>query len=252
MSGHNKWSSIKHKKAREDSKRGAIFTKIIKEITIAAREGGGAAESNPRLRLAIDKAKDANMPKQNIEKAIKKGTGELPGTTYEDVVYEGYGPGGVAMIIETTTDNRQRTTASVRHLLSRYGGSLGENGCVSWMFDYVGYLTFDKSSTDEEALFEAALEAGAADVRENEDDNVFEVITDTKDFLNVKEELIKQGFEPVDAELTKIPQNTVKLEGDKATSMLKLMSALEDDEDVSNVYANFDISEDIMDSFEQS
>lgn len=250
MSGHNKWSSIKHKKAKEDSKRGAIFTKIIKEITIAAREGGGQPESNPRLRLAIDKAKDANMPKQNIEKAIKKGTGELPGTTYEDIVYEGYGPGGVAMIIETTTDNRQRTTASVRHLLSRYGGSLGENGCVSWMFDYVGYITFDKNSTDEETLFEAALEAGARDVRESDDGSVFEVMTDPKDFISVKEMLEKEGFKPIDAELTKIPQNTVKLEGDKAVSMLKLMSALEDDEDVSNIYANFDIPDEIMDKFE--
>ncbi len=251
MSGHNKWSSIKHKKAREDSKRGAIFTKIIKELTIAAREGGGNPDANPRLRLAIERAKDANMPKQNIEKAIKKGTGELPGTTYEDVVYEGYGPGGVAMIIETTTDNRQRTTASVRHLLSKYGGSLGENGCVSWMFDYVGYMTFDKSSTDEDALFEAALEAGATDVKESEDGDVFEVLTDPKEFMSVKEELQKLGFNPIEAELTKIPQNTVKLEGDKAVSMLKLMSALEDDEDVSNVYANFDISDEIMNKFEQ-
>ncbi len=251
MSGHNKWSSIKHKKAREDSKRGAIFTKIIKELTIAAREGGGNPEANPRLRLAIEKAKDANMPKQNIEKAIKKGTGELPGTTYEDVTYEGYGPGGVAMIIETTTDNRQRTTASVRHLLSKYGGSLGENGCVSWMFDYVGYMTFDKSSVDEDALFEAALEAGATDVRENEEDGVFEVLTDPKEFVSVKEKLQQEGFNPTEAELTKIPQNTVKLEEDKAISMLKLMNALEEDEDVSNVYANFDISDEIMDKFEQ-
>ncbi len=249
MSGHNKWSTIKHKKAKEDSKRGAIFTKLIKELTIAAREGGGNPESNPRLRVAIEKAKEANMPKQNIEKAIKKGTGELPGVAYEDVTYEGYGPGGVAMIIETTTDNRQRTTASVRHLLSKYGGSLGENGCVSWMFDYVGYIAFDKNSTDEESLFEAALEAGATDVKESEDSSVFEVITDVKDFMSVKEELQKQGFEPIDAELTKIPQNTVKLEGDKAISMLKLMSALEEDEDVSNVYANFDIPDEIMEKF---
>ncbi len=249
MSGHNKWSTIKHKKAKEDSKRGAIFTKLIKELTIAAREGGGNPESNPRLRVAIEKAKEANMPKQNIEKAIKKGTGELPGVAYEDVTYEGYGPGGVAMIIETTTDNRQRTTASVRHLLSKYGGSLGENGCVSWMFDYVGYIAFDKNSTDEESLFEAALEAGATDVKESEDSSVFEVITDVKDFMSVKEELQKQGFEPIEAELTKIPQNTVKLEGDKAISMLKLMSALEEDEDVSNVYANFDIPDEIMEKF---
>ncbi len=249
MSGHNKWSSIKHKKAKEDSKRGAIFTKLIKELTIAAKEGGGSPDANPRLRMAIEKAKEANMPKQNIEKAIKKGTGELPGTTYEEVTYEGYGPGGVALIIETTTDNRQRTTASVRHLLSKYGGSLGENGCVSWMFDYVGYMSFDKNSTDEDALFEAALEAGASDVKESDDGTVFEVITDVKAFAGVKDELIKQGFEPQDAELTKIPQNTVKLEQDKAVSMLKLMSALEEDEDVSNVYANFDIDDEIIEQF---
>ncbi len=250
MSGHNKWSSIKHKKAKEDSKRGAIFTKVIKEITIAAKMGGGDIESNPRLRLAIDKAKEANMPKQNIEKAIKKGTGELPGTVYEDVVYEGYGPAGVAMIIETTTDNRQRTTASVRHLLSKYGGSLGENGCVSWMFDRVGYLSFDKDSTNEEELFDVALELEAKDVKENEDENIFEVLTEAKDFLRIKDELEKKGFKPLEAEITQIPQTTVALDESKAQSMLKLMDALEDDDDVSNVYANFDIPEEIMNKFE--
>ncbi len=249
MSGHNKWSSIKHKKAREDAKRGAIFTKLIKEITIAAKLGGGNIESNPRLRMAVEKAKEANMPKQNIEKAIKKGTGELPGVSYEDIIYEGYGPGGVALIIEATTDNRQRTTASVRHILSKFGGSLGETGCVSWMFNYVGYMSFDKDSTDEESLFEAALEAGAEDVKENEEDSVYEVITDPKEFISVKEALESKGFKPQTAELTRIPQTTVKLEGDKAMSMLKLMEALEDDDDVSNVYANFDIPDDIMEKF---
>ncbi len=249
MSGHNKWSSIKHKKAREDAKRGAIFTKLIKEITIAAKLGGGNIENNPRLRMAVDKAKEANMPKQNIEKAIKKGTGELPGVSYEDIVYEGYGPGGVALIIETTTDNRQRTTASVRHILSKFGGSLGESGCVSWMFNYVGYMSFDKNGTDEESLFEAALEAGADDVKENEEDGVYEVITDPKEFMSVKEALESKGFKPQTAELTRIPQTTVKLEGDKAMSMLKLMEALEEDDDVSNVYANFDIPDDVMEKF---
>ncbi len=250
MSGHNKWSTIKHKKAKEDAKRGAIFTKLIKEITIAAREGGGNPETNPRLRLAIERAKEANMPKQNIEKAIKKGTGELPGTTYEDVVYEGYGPGGVAMIIEATTDNKQRTTASVRHLLSKYGGSLGENGCVAWMFEHVGYITFDKKTTDEEALYEAAIEAGAEDVREDADGELFEVITNPKEFMKVKEALEEKGFKPITAELTKLPQTTVKLEGEKAISMLRLMNALEEDEDVSNVYANFDIPEEVMNQFQ--
>ena len=251
MSGHNKWSSIKHKKAREDAKRGAIFTKLIKEITIAAKLGGGNIESNPRLRMAVEKAKEANMPKQNIEKAIKKGTGELPGVSYEDVIYEGYGPGGVAIIIEATTDNRQRTTASVRHILSKFGGSLGETGCVSWMFNYVGYMTFDKENTDEEALFEAALEAGADDVKENKEDGVYEVITDPKEFMSVKEFLDDKGFRSQTAELTRVPQTTVKLEDDKAMSMLKLMEALEEDDDVSHVYANFDISDDIMEKFGQ-
>ncbi len=251
MSGHNKWSSIKHKKAREDAKRGAIFTKLIKEITIAAKLGGGNIESNPRLRMAVEKAKEANMPKQNIEKAIKKGTGELPGVSYEDVIYEGYGPGGVAIIIEATTDNRQRTTASVRHILSKFGGSLGETGCVSWMFNYVGYMTFDKENTDEEALFEAALEAGADDVKENREDGVYEVITDPKEFMSVKEFLDDKGFRSQTAELTRVPQTTVKLEDDKAMSMLKLMEALEDDDDVSHVYANFDIPDKILEKFSQ-
>jgi len=250
MSGHNKWSSIKYKKAKEDSKRGAVFTKVIRELTIAAKEGGGDPDSNPRLRLAIEKAKEANMPKQNMEKAIKKGTGELPGVIYEEISYEGYGPGGVAMIIETTTDNRQRTTASVRHLLSKYGGSLGENGCVSWMFDSVGYISIDKDKTDEEELFEAALDAGAQDVKSNEEDSVFEVITDTKDFIAVKNALEEKGFEFVNAELTKIPQTMVKLNNGKAESMLKLMNMLDEDDDILNVYANFDIPDEIMEKFE--
>ena len=250
MSGHNKWSSIKYKKAKEDSKRGAVFTKVIRELTIAAKEGGGDPDSNPRLRLAIEKAKEANMPKQNMEKAVKKGTGELPGVIYEEISYEGYGPGGVAMIIETTTDNRQRTTASVRHLLSKYGGSLGENGCVSWMFDSVGYISIDKDKTDEEELFEAALDAGAQDVKSNEEDSVFEVITDTKDFIAVKNALEEKGFEFVNAELTKIPQTMVKLNNGKAESMLKLMNMLDEDDDILNVYANFDIPDEIMEKFE--
>ena len=250
MSGHNKWSSIKYKKAKEDSKRGAVFTKVIRELTIAAKEGGGDPDSNPRLRLAIEKSKEANMPKQNMEKAIKKGTGELPGVIYEEISYEGYGPGGVAMIIETTTDNRQRTTAAVRHLLSKYGGSLGENGCVSWMFDSVGYISIDKEKVDEEELFEAALDAGAQDVKNNEEDNVFEVITDIKDFTAVKKALEEKGFEFADAELTKIPQTMVQLNGGKAESMLKLMNMLDENDDILNVYANFDIPDEIMEKFE--
>ncbi|WP_291494462.1 YebC/PmpR family DNA-binding transcriptional regulator [Desulfurella sp.] len=249
MSGHNKWSTIKHKKAKEDSKRGAIFTKIIKELTIAARLGGKDPESNPRLRLAIDRAKEANMPKQNIEKAILKGAGELSGVSYEEVMYEGYGPFGVAMIIKATTDNRQRTTSSVRHILSKHGGSLGEVGCVSWMFDNVGYITL-KSEKSEEEMLEIALEIGAKDVKYNYEDNIYEIITEPKDLMNIKSQLENSGFTIESAELTLLPQTTVKLDADQAKSMIKLMDALEEDDDVSNVYANFDIPNEILEELE--
>ncbi len=249
MSGHNKWSSIKHKKAREDSKRSAIFTKLIKELTVAAREGGGNPETNPRLRIAIERARNANMPKQNIEKAIQKGVGAASGEGYEEVVYEGYGPKGVAMIIEATTDNRQRTTASIRHILSKYGGSLGETGCVSWMFNHVGCITFDKKSIDEESLFEAAIEAGAKDVNDDFGDNTYAVITEPKNLMKVKEALEMQGFKPVSAEFTRIPQTTIKLEGEDAQRMLKLMDKLDEDEDVANIYANFDIDDEVISNF---
>lgn len=248
MSGHNKWSTIKHKKAKEDSKRGAIFTKIIKELTIAARLGGKDIESNPRLRFAVERAKQVNMPKQNIEKAILKGAGELAGVSYEEVLYEGYGPYGVAMIIKATTDNRQRTTSSIRHLLSKFGGSLGEVGCVSWMFDGVGYIEI-KSDKNEDEIYEIAIEIGAKDVQVG-DDSTFEIITESKDLMNIKFELEKKGFIIETAELTMLPQTTVKLNKEQAQSMLKLMDVLEDDEDVSNVYANFDIPSEIIEELE--
>ncbi|HHS49259.1 MAG TPA: YebC/PmpR family DNA-binding transcriptional regulator [Desulfurella acetivorans] len=249
MSGHNKWSTIKHKKAKEDSKRGAVFTKIIKELTIAARLGGKDPESNPRLRLAIDRAKEANMPKQNIEKAILKGAGELSGVSYEEVLYEGYGPFGVAMVIKATTDNRQRTTSSVRHILSKHGGSLGEVGCVSWMFDNIGFISL-KSDKSEEEMLEIALELGVKDVKYNSEDNVYEIITEPKDLMNIKTQLENNGFNIETAELTLLPQTTVKLDKEQAKSMIKLMDALEEDDDVSNVYANFDIPNEILEELE--
>ncbi|OSS42925.1 YebC-like [Desulfurella amilsii] len=249
MSGHNKWSTIKHKKAKEDSKRGAVFTKIIKELTIAARLGGKDPESNPRLRLAIDRAKEANMPKQNIEKAILKGAGELSGVSYEEVLYEGYGPFGVAMIIKATTDNRQRTTSNVRHILSKHGGSLGEVGCVSWMFDNVGFISL-KSDKNEEEMLEIALEFGAKDVKYNSEDNVYEIITEPKDLMNIKSQLENNVSNIETAELTLMPQTTVRLDKEQAKTMIKLMDTLEDDDDVSNVYANFDIPNEILEELE--
>ena len=250
MSGHSKWSSIKHKKGRADAKRGQIFTKLIKEVTIATRLGGKDINANPRLRLAVEKSKESNMPKENIERAIKKGAGELPGVSYEEVLYEGYGPGGVAILIYATTDNKKRTTSNIRHILSKYGGNLGENGCVSWMFERRGYLTFSREKTDEEQLMEKAIEAGATDVIDNGEDGVYEVIVETKVSNEVKDSLIQAGFNPQADTIEMIPQSTVKLEGKDAERMLNLMNKLDEDEDISQVYANFDISNEIMEKFQ--
>ncbi|MCK4278712.1 MAG: YebC/PmpR family DNA-binding transcriptional regulator [Desulfurellaceae bacterium] len=250
MSGHSKWSSIKHKKGRADAKRGQIFTKLIKEVTIATRLGGKDINANPRLRLAVEKSKESNMPKENIERAIKKGAGELPGVSYEEVLYEGYGPGGVAILIYATTDNKKRTTSNIRHILSKYGGNLGENGCVSWMFERRGCLTFSREKTDEEQLMEKAIEAGATDVIDNGEDGVYEVIVETKVSNEVKDSLIQAGFNPQADTIEMIPQSTVKLEGKDAERMLNLMNKLDEDEDVSQVYANFDISNEIMEKFQ--
>jgi len=241
MSGHSKWSTIKHKKGAADARRGKIFTKIIKEVTIAARTGGGDPGGNPRLRSAIAAAKAENMPKENIERAIKKGTGELPGVSYEETSYEGYGPGGVAVLVEILTDNRNRTVADIRHIFSKNAGNLGETGCVSWMFEKRGVVVFDKSKADEEKLMTTALEAGAADVRETEKE--FEVITEPGDFETVKKKLEDAGQQPLYAEVTMVPQSTVRLSGKEAQQMVRLMETLEDSDDVQHVYANFDISD---------
>ncbi len=241
MSGHSKWHSIKHKKAATDSKRGRIFTRLIKEMTAAARGGGGDPDSNPRLRLAVSTAKAANMPADNIKKAIMRGTGELPGISYEDVNYEGYGPGGVAIFMHVLTDNRNRTVAELRHILSKNGGNLGETGCVGWLFERKGYFVVEKSSVDEEKLLDLALGAGADDMRE--DGSNFEILTAPENFEPVRSALEVQKIPTASAEISMIPQNYVKLEGKHAQTMLKLMEALEDHEDIQNVWANFDIDE---------
>jgi len=246
MSGHNKWSTIKHKKGAADAKRGRIFTKLIKEITIAARLGGGDPDGNPRLRSAIQSARAQNMPKDNIERAIKKGTGELEGVSYDELSYEGYGPGGVAILVECLTDNKNRTVADLKHIFDKHAGNLGETGCVGWLFEKKGIIVFEREGVDEEKLFELALDAGAEDVREEEVE--FEIITDPSDFEAVKTALAEEGLREILAEVTMIPQNTVKLEGKKAEQMLKLMEGLEDNDDVSHVYANFDIPDEVMEA----
>jgi len=241
MSGHSKWHSIKHKKAAADSKRGRIFTRLIKEMTAAARMGGGDPDANPRLRLAIATAKAANMPAENIKRAVMRGTGELPGVSYEDVNYEGYGPGGVAIYIHVLTDNRNRSVAELRHILSKNGGNLGESGCVSWMFDRRGYFVVEKSSVDEDKLLEIALGSGADDMRD--DGSNFEILTAPESFDAVRSALESENVPTEAAEISMMPQNYVKLEGKHAQTMIKLMEALEEHEDVQNVWANFDIDD---------
>jgi YebC/PmpR family DNA-binding regulatory protein len=244
MSGHSKWSSIKHKKAATDAKRGKIFTKLIKEITVAARMGGGDAEANPRLRTAIAAGKSENMPKENIERAIKKGTGELEGVNYEEISYEGYGPGGAAVLVESLTDNKNRTVADIRSIFGKNGGNLGENGCVAWMFDKKGYIVVERSAVDEDTLMETALEAGAEDIRE--DDSNYEVITEPGDFEAIKEAIDTASISCIDAEVTMLPQNTTNLTGKEAEQMVRLMEMLEDCDDVQKVYTNADIPEEII------
>jgi len=246
MSGHSKWSSIKHKKGVADAKRGKIFTRLIREITVAARMGGGDPSGNPRLRSAIAAGKAENMPKENIERAIKKGTGELEGVSYEESNYEGYGPGGVAVLVDCLTDNKNRTVAEVKHAFERHGGNLGEPGCVAWMFDKKGLIVIEKDQVDEEKLLDLALEAGAEDV--NDEEGEFEVITDPAEFEAVKETIDTANIPSTLAEISMIPKNTVKLEGKKAQQMLNLMQTLEDNDDVSNVYANFDIPDEVMEA----
>ena len=244
MSGHSKWATIKRKKGKADAARGRVFTRLIKEITVAARDGGGDPNGNARLRTAIATARAANMPADNIKKAIQKGTGELPGTRYEEATYEGYGPGGVAIYIDALTDNKNRTVSELRHLFSRYNGNLGENGCVAWMFDKKGIITISRQGIDEDRLIEVALEAGATDVGNQED--AFEVTTEAGDLETVRETLEKAAFPIMEAEVRRIPQNTVKLDKKLAESMMKLMEAIEEQDDVQKVSGNFDIDDDIL------
>ncbi len=241
MSGHSKWSTIKRKKGAADAKRGKIFTKLIREIATAARIGGGDPAANPRLRLSMDRARMANMPKDNIERAIRKGTGEGEDVAYEEVVYEGYGPGGTALYVETLTDNKNRTVGEVRHVLSKYGGNLGASGCVAYLFEKRGLISFEREGLDADALLEAALEAGAEDVKEGED--AIEVVATPAGFEQTRRELENCGFQPASAEISMEPSTTVRLEGSAAETMLRLSDALEDLDDVQNVYANFDISD---------
>ena len=243
MSGHSKWSTIKHKKAATDAKRGKIFTKLIKEITIAARMGGGDPDANPRLRTALAAARAENMPKDNMERAVKKGTGELEGVSYEEVTYEGYGAGGAAVFVESLTDNKNRTVADIRYIFSKAGGNLGENGCVAYMFDKKGYLVVEQSATDEDSLMEVALEAGAEDVREDGDN--FEVITEPTDFEDVRAAIEAAGIPAIDAEVTMLPQTVTPVAGKEAEQMVRLMEALEDCDDVQKVYTNADLPDDM-------
>ena len=241
MSGHSKWHTIKHKKGAADAKRGKVFTRIIKELSVAARAGGGDPDSNPRLRTIIAEAKAVNMPADNIKRAIQRGTGELPGVSYEEVTYEAYGPGGAALIIETLTDNRNRTVGELRHTLTKYGGNLGETNSVAWMFHKKGYIVVEKAKASEDALMTAALDAGADDLRDDGDS--WEVVSPPDAFQQVLDAVKGLGVEPVAAEIAMLPQNYVKLEGKPAQQMVKLMDVLEDHEDSKKVWSNADIEE---------
>lgn len=244
MSGHSKWAQIRRKKEKVDTQRGRIFTHLIREITVAARQGGGNPETNARLRAAIDMAKAQNMPQDNIKNAIMRGTGELEGVNYEEISYEGYGSCGVAILIEAVTDNKNRTTSEIRHIFSRYGGNLGETGCVSWMFKDKGVIYIDKEKVDEERLLMIALDAGAEDVTVESDS--YQIITSLREFGSVRSMLESEGVEYSSAELTKLPQSTVKVSEKDAKTILKLMDALEEHDDVQHVYANFDIPDEIL------
>jgi YebC/PmpR family DNA-binding regulatory protein len=245
VSGHSKWSTIKRKKGANDAKRGKIFTKLIKEITVAAKMGGGDPDGNPRLRSAITAAKSENMPKDNIERAIKKGTGDLDGAIYEEILYEGYGPGGVAVLVETMTDNKNRTVADIRHYFAKSNGNLGESGCVAWMFDKRGVIVVDAEGVDEEELMDLAIEAGAEDVIE--DETTFQILTEPEDFSEVVDSLEKSGVKMVEASISMVPKNTVEVTEEKpARALIKLLDNLEDHDDVQKVHANFDIPDEIM------
>ena len=244
MSGHSKWSTIKRKKGKVDAQRGKIFTKIIRVITVAARSGGGDPETNVKLKTAIQLAKENNMPNENIERAIKRGTGEADGVSYEELLYEGYGPGGVAVLIEALTDNKNRTTPEIRKIFSKNAGNLGENGCVAWMFDKRGYFIFEKAKVNEDTIVDLALEADAEDVK-SDNENI-EVITPPEDYQKFSNLIKEQNIDCLLSEVTLIPKTTVDLEGKKATQMLNLMEQLEEQDDVQKVYANFNIADEIM------
>jgi YebC/PmpR family DNA-binding regulatory protein len=244
MSGHSKWATIKHKKAAVDARRGKVFTKLIRELTSAARMGGGDADSNPRLRTAVAAAKTANMPSDTIQRAIKKGTGELPGEVYEEITYEGYGAGGVAILVDVLTDNKNRTVAEIRHLFSKHGGNLGETGCVAWMFARKGVITLNTNQIDEDTLLELVLEAGGDDVKTEAD--VYEIVTAPEAFEDVRSALEQKALTLDVAEVTMMPQNTVPVEGKQAEQVLRLMEALDDQDDVRKAHANFDISDEVM------
>jgi len=246
VAGHSKWAQIKHKKAHIDAKRGKIFSKIVREISVAARLGGGDSAGNPRLRNAIDKAKEVNMPQDNIKRAIMKGTGELPGVSYEEAVYEGYGPGGAAILVEALTDNKNRTTPEIRHVMSKHGGNLGDAGCVSWMFAKKGYILVEKSGIDEDSLMAAALEAGAEDMKNDPKEDSYEIISSLEDMATIRDVLESSGIPVSLAEITMLPTTYVILDERSADQMLKLVEALEDHDDTQNVYTNFDIPEEIM------
>jgi YebC/PmpR family DNA-binding regulatory protein len=244
MSGHSKWSTIKHKKAAKDAKRGKLFTKLIKEITVAARVGGGDINANPRLRTAVLTARASSMPGENIDRAIKKGTGELEGVHYEEVQYEGYGPGGAAILAQVLTDNKNRTVSEIRRLFTKHGGNMGEAGCVAWMFDKKGLITVEKSQVDEDRLMAVVLDAGAEDVRDEEE--IFEVVTSTDDFEKVKDRLEQEKIAIASAQITMVPKNTVDVDEKNVEQILKLTEELEDHDDVQSVAANFNIPTELM------
>ena len=241
MSGHSKWHTIKHKKGAADARRGKVFTRLIKELTVAARSGGGDPDMNPRLRTIVAEAKASNMPRENIERAIRRGTGEEPGVTYDEVTYEGYGPGGVALLIETLTDNKNRTVGEIRHLLGKHAGNLAAENSVAWMFSRKGQIVVEKGNLDEDTLLSAALDAGADDM--NDDDSGWEIVCAPERFDAVRDAVKAVGAEPASAAVAMIPQNYVKLIGKEAQQMLRLMEAIEDHDDVQHVWANFDVEE---------
>ena len=247
MSGHSKWHTIKHKKGAADAKRGRVFTRIIKELTVAARAAGGDPDTNPRLRTIVAEAKQANMPAENIKRAIRRGTGEEPGVQYEEITYEGYGPGGVALIIEAMTDNKNRTVGEIRHMLTKYGGDLGQSNSVAWMFEKKGYIVIEKAKATEDSLLSAALDAGADDLRDDGDN--WEVVSAPDTFPAVKEAVEKLGIQAESAQVAMLPKNYVSLEGRAAQSMLKLLDLLEDHDDVQHVWSNMDVDEKELEAF---